>query len=65
MKDKFRKTVHLAVMDVALIAVVIFGVIHALTAIDSQYGILMLAGYVIMAIWAACRLAVLVKELRQ
>lgn len=65
MNDKLKKTIHLAVMAVALIAVVVFAIIHALTAMDSQYGTVMLAGYIILAIWAACRLVVLIKELRQ
>jgi hypothetical protein len=50
-------------MCVALIAVVIFAIIHAVTALDAQYGTLLMIAYVIMFIWALCRVIVLVKEL--
>ena len=63
MNDKLKKLIHLIAMCVALIAVVIFAIIHAVTAMDAQYGTLLMIAYVIMFIWAVCRVIVLVKEL--
>ena len=63
MNDKLKKLIHLIAMCVALIAVVIFAIIHAVTALDAQYGTLLMIAYVIMFIWALCRIIVLVKEL--
>jgi hypothetical protein len=63
MNDKLKKLIHLIAMCVALIAVVIFAIIHAVTALDAQYGTLLMIAYVIMFIWALCRVIVLVKEL--
>lgn len=63
MSDKLKKLIHLIAMCVALIAVVIFAIIHAVTALDAQYGTLLMIAYVIMFIWALCRVIVLVKEL--
>ena len=63
MSDKLKKLIHLIAMCVALIAVVIFAIIHAGTALDAQYGTLLMIAYVIMFIWALCRVIVLVKEL--
>ena len=63
MNDKLKKLIHLIAMCVALIAVVIFAIIHAVTALDAQYGTLLMIAYVIMFIWALCGVIVLVKEL--
>lgn len=63
MNDKLKKLIHLIAMCVALIAVVIFAIIHAVTAMDAQYGTLLMIAYVILFIWAVCRVIVLVKEL--
>ena len=64
MNEKIKKLLHLIAMSVAVVAVVVFAVIHYLTAMDSQYGTLLLIAYVLMFIWAACRVVVLLKDLR-
>lgn len=65
MNEKFKKLLHLAAMSVALLAVVAFAVIHALTALDARYGTLLMVAYVLMFIWAGCRVIVLVKEYKR
>ena len=65
MNERFKKLLHLIAMCVALLAVVAFAVIHALTALDTQYGILLMVAYVLMFIWAGCRVVILVKEYRR
>lgn len=65
MNERFKKLTHLTAMCVALLAVLVFGVIHALTALDTKYGTLLLAAYVLMFIWAGCRVVILVKEYKR
>lgn len=62
MPDKLKKLIHLVAMMASVLAIVVFGVIHALTALDSQYGGLLMIVYVVMFIWAVCRVVVLMKE---
>lgn len=65
MTEKFKKLLHLVAMCVALLAVVAFGVIHAMTALDTKYGTLIMVAYVLMTIWAGCRVVVLAKEYKR
>ena len=65
MNEKIKKLLHLTAMSVALLAVVVFGIIHAMTSMDTQYGTLVMIAYVLMLIWAACRVVVLVKEYKE
>ena len=65
MKEKLTKLIHLFVMSVALVAVSAFAVVHAMTALDTRYGTLVMAAYVLLFIWAGCRVVVLVKEYRR
>ena len=65
MNEKIKKLLHLIAMSVAAIAVVVFAIIHYLTAMDSQYGTLLMVAYVLMFIWATCRVVVLVKKLKR
>lgn len=64
MSKKFRALLHLIIMSIALVAVVAFAVIHALTAMNTQYGTLIMIAYAILFIWAACRVVILIKEYR-
>ena len=59
MSEKFKKLLHLIAMCVALLAVVVFAVIHAMTALDGQYGTLLMVAYGLMFVWAGCRVIVL------
>lgn len=65
MKEKYVKLVHVIVMSVALMAVIVFSVIHAMTALDTKYGALIMAAYALMFIWAGCRVVVLIKEYKR
>jgi len=62
MTEKFKKLLHLIVMIVAAIALIVFAIIHFMTALNTQYGMLVMIAYVIMFIWAVCRVIVLAKE---
>lgn len=65
MNEKIKKLMHLVTMIVAVIAVVVFAVFHALVALDTPYGSLLMIAYVLMFIWALCRVVVLIKEYRR
>lgn len=65
MNKKIKKLLHLITMCAALAAVAVFAVIHALTALNTQYGTLVMAAYVLMFIWAGCRVVVLAKEYKE
>ena len=62
MKEKIKKLLHLIAMCVALAAVAFFAIFHAMTALNTQYGTLLMIAYVLMFIWAACRVVILCKE---
>lgn len=62
MTEKFKKLLHLIVMTVAVIALVVFAIIHCMTSLNTQYGMLVMIAYVIMFIWAVCRVIILAKE---
>lgn len=65
MSDKIKKLLHLFAMSVAVIAVVVFGIIHAMTAMNTPYGSLIMIAYVLMFIWAVCRVIILYKEYKR
>lgn len=62
MPEKIKKLLHLITMSVALLAVLAFTIIHAVTSLDTQYGTFVLIAYVLMLIWASCRVIILYKE---
>lgn len=65
MPEKIKKLLHLIAMSVAVVAVAVFAVIHALTALDTQYGALVMIAYVLMFVWAVCRVIILFKEFKR
>ena len=65
MNEKIKKLFHLITMIIAVIAVLAFAIVHAMVALDSQYGTLLLMAYGLMFIWAVCRVIVLIKEYRR
>jgi predicted membrane protein len=65
MKEKVKKLLHLIAMSVALAAVAFFAVFHGMTALGTQYGTLLMIAYVLMFIWAVCRVVILFKEYKQ
>ena len=63
--NKIKKLLHLSAMSVAVIAIIIFGIIHAMTAMNTPYGTLIMIAYVLMFIWAVCRVIILYKEYKR
>ena len=65
MGNRFLKIVHLAVMALALVALVVFLVLHVLAGLDTQMSKIYLALYVLLIIWAGTRVYTLTKDLIQ
>ena len=65
MGNRFLKIFHLAVMALALIALVVFLVLHVLAGLDTQMSKIYLALYVLLIIWAGKRVYTLTKDLIQ
>lgn len=65
MGNKIMKIFHLVVMALALVALVVFLVLHISAGIDSQMSKLYLGLYVMLIIWAAARVFTITKDLLQ
>lgn len=65
MGNRFLKIFHLAVMALALVALVVFLVLHILAGLDTQMSKIYLALYVLLIIWAGTRVYTLAKDLIQ
>jgi uncharacterized membrane protein len=65
MNEKIKKLIHLVTMIIAVIAVAAFAIFHAMVALDTKYGTLLMIAYGLMFIWALCRVVVLIKEYRR
>jgi len=65
MGNRFLKIFHLAVMALALVALIVFLVLHVLAGLDTQMSKIYLALYVLLIIWAGTRVYTLTKDLIQ
>lgn len=63
MGNKIMKIFHLVVMALALVALVVFLVLHISAGIDSQMSKLYLGLYIMLIIWAAARVFTITKDL--
>ena len=55
MGNRFMKIFHFAVMAIALIAIVVFMVLHVKAGLETQMSKVYAALYVLLAIWAGIR----------
>lgn len=65
MGNRFLKIFHLAVMALALVALVVFLVLHILAGLDTQMSKIYLVLYLLLIIWAGTRVYTLAKDLIQ
>lgn len=65
MGNRFLKIFHLAVMALALVALIVFLVLHIVAGLDTQMSKIYLALYVLLIIWAGTRVYTLTKDLIQ
>ncbi|MBQ3246313.1 MAG: hypothetical protein IJB06_06335 [Bacteroidales bacterium] len=55
MGNRFMKIFHFAVMALALVAIVVFMVLHVKAGLETQMSKVYAALYVLLAIWAGIR----------
>ncbi len=65
MGNRFLKIFYAVFMALILAALLVFMVMHIRAGLETQYSKLMLAGYVLLLLWAGMRVFTLVKELIQ
>ena len=65
MGNRFLNIFHLAVMALALVALVVFLVLHILAGLDTQMSKIYLVLYLLLIIWAGTRVYTLAKDLIQ
>ena len=64
MGNKALKIFYAAFMAIILVSLVVFMVIHVRAGLDGQYAKILLAGYVLLILWAAFRIFNLVKSIK-
>lgn len=55
MGNRFMKIFHFAVMAIALVAIVVFMVLHVKAGLETQMSKVYAALYVLLAVWAGIR----------
>lgn len=65
MGNRFLKIFYAVFMALLLVAVIAFMVLHIMSGLQSGNAKLLLAGYILILIWAAVRLYTLIKDLRR
>ncbi len=63
MGNKVLKIFYAVFMTFILVTLVIFMIMHIREGLAGSYNKLMLAGYILLTIWAAARVFTLVREL--
>lgn len=65
MGNRFLKIFYAVFMALLLVAVVAFMILHIMAGLQSGDAKLLLAGYILILIWASVRLYSLIKDLRR
>ncbi len=65
MGNKALRIFYAAFMALILVALIVFMIIHLRAGLDGQYAKILLAGYVLLIVWAVYRLINLVKSIIQ
>lgn len=63
MGNKVLKILYAVFMALMLVALTVFMIIHIRAGLDGQNAKILLAGYILLIIWAAARLFTLVRDL--
>lgn len=64
MGNRIFKIAYAAFMALMVIAVIVFMILHIKAGLQSGNAKLLLAGYILIAIWGITRLITLIKDLR-
>lgn len=65
MEKKIAKIIRLVIMAAALVALLVFLILHIGAGIDSQMSKIYLALYILLIIWAGMRVFTITKDLLQ
>ena len=65
MGNRFLKIFYAVFMALLLVSVVAFMILHIMAGLQSGEAKLLLAGYILILIWASVRLYSLIKDLRR
>lgn len=63
MGNRALKIFHAVFMALMLVALAIFMIIHIRAGLDGQNAKILLAGYILLILWAAARLFTLIRNL--
>lgn len=63
MGNKALKIFYAVFMSLMLVALAVFMIVHIRAGLDGQYAKILLAGYILLIVWAAARLFTIVRNL--
>lgn len=63
MGNKALKIFHAVFMALMLVALAVFMIVHIRAGLDGQYAKILLAGYILLIVWAAARLFTIIRNL--
>ena len=63
MGNKVLKIFHAVFMALMLVALAVFMIVHIRAGLEGQYAKILLAGYILLIVWAAARLFTIVRNL--
>jgi hypothetical protein len=63
MGNKALKIFYAVLMALMLVALAVFMIVHIRAGLDGQYAKILLAGYILLIVWAAARLFTIVRNL--
>ena len=63
MGNKALKIFHAVFMALMLMALAVFMIVHIRAGLDGQYAKILLAGYILLIVWAAARLFTIIRNL--
>lgn len=63
MGNKALKIFYAVFMSLMLVALAVFMIVHIRAGLDGQYAKILLAGYILLIVWAAARLYTIIRNL--
>jgi hypothetical protein len=63
MGNKALKIFYAVFMSLMLVALAVFMIVHIRAGLDGQYAKILLAGYILLIVWASARLFTIIRNL--
>lgn len=63
MGNKALKIFYAVFISLMLVALAVFMIVHIRAGLDGQYAKILLAGYILLIVWAAARLFTIIRNL--